>query len=458
MYVATTGSRVSSTSSSSDEWHPLEAGRAERAADPGAELSGGLGRERETEDLVRRHLLGRDEVDDPGRHDRGLARPRAGDDHRRFEGGGHGGPLLRGERVVGSHQGLKLCGCHDSTVPEWWAGHMTTKSQWPHWSPGRAGNSSSRNRATAAELPLDRAHAVLVGLLRVLALHLQDAPHVLAELPQLGATVLGGGRQRLDGAVLDGQLVEPELGVRGDLVVGRRVLAGLEVDDDDAAVGVELEPVGVAVELDLGAVRELHQRIEPLLRREEPTRVRPLTPGDETLQGLAQLVPLALPGPRRAERHLPPDPVYVRHQLVDLGEVGNGPPSSSWRPKRSAIAWATLPKPCACVDARSARASEVRNHWAGQVSSEVRVLAEIRTGSPGVRSGSSERDGARSPHHDAGSAAGTHASPARWASVSIASRRAAARRSPSSWLSSAHVRRRSATSPSSDSGRSGRLE
>ena len=52
------------------------------------------------------------------------------------------------------------------------------------------------------------------------------------------------------GAVVDGELVEPELGVPLDLGTAGWVLAGLEVDDHHPAVLVELEPVGVAVEAD----------------------------------------------------------------------------------------------------------------------------------------------------------------------------------------------------------------
>ena len=57
-----------------------------------------------------------------------------------------------------------------------------------------------------------------------------------------------GAEQVVDGAVRDGVLVEAELGVLGDLGVGGRVLAGLQVDHHDPAVVVDLEPVGVAVE------------------------------------------------------------------------------------------------------------------------------------------------------------------------------------------------------------------
>ncbi len=87
------------------------------------------------------------------------------------------------------------------------------------------------------------------------------------ELDQLGAAGLGAvvGRQAVDGPVVDGELVEAELDVPLDRLVGGLGPVGLEVDDHDAAVGVELEPVGVAGQAHLLAALELDHRRELLL-------------------------------------------------------------------------------------------------------------------------------------------------------------------------------------------------
>jgi hypothetical protein len=53
----------------------------EPAADPAAQLGGGLAGEGQTEDGVRRHQPVRNQPHHPGRHRLGLARPGPGDDH-----------------------------------------------------------------------------------------------------------------------------------------------------------------------------------------------------------------------------------------------------------------------------------------------------------------------------------------------------------------------------------------
>ena len=76
----------------------------QRLADLGAQLARGLGGEREAEDLVGPHLAGQHEVDDAGRHQRGLARAGTGDDDRGREGRGDRGPLLLAGLPRGAHR------------------------------------------------------------------------------------------------------------------------------------------------------------------------------------------------------------------------------------------------------------------------------------------------------------------------------------------------------------------
>ena len=77
--------------------------------------------------------------------------------------------------------------------------------------------------------------------------------------PRAGVTL---GQQRVDGAGLDGVLVDPELDVALHRRAGGGVPAGLEVDHDDRAVGGELEPVGGAGQPHPLAVVELDLRLE----------------------------------------------------------------------------------------------------------------------------------------------------------------------------------------------------
>ncbi len=78
------------------------------------------------------------------------------------------------------------------------------------------------------------------------------------ELHELGAPARRrAGHDLVDGPAVDGELVEGELDVALDGLAGRLGPAGLEVDDDHPAVGVELEAVGVAAEPHLLAVGEL---------------------------------------------------------------------------------------------------------------------------------------------------------------------------------------------------------
>ncbi len=100
---------------------PAVAGRARRGRsqrtglhqgveDLAAQLAGGLGGEGQPEHLVGPHLAGDDEVDHPGRHQRGLAGAGAGDHDGRRQRRRDRRPLLRARREVGAHDPLELLG------------------------------------------------------------------------------------------------------------------------------------------------------------------------------------------------------------------------------------------------------------------------------------------------------------------------------------------------------------
>ncbi len=101
-------------------------------------------------------------------------------------------------------------------------------------------------------------------------------------------------------------------------------------------------------------------------------------------------------------------------------------------------------------------ASVVRNHRVGQTITASSIDADTGTGWAGSRTGSTDRDAARVPHHDDGSACGTSGRSLAVSPASRASRRAAAARSAGVVPGSATVRRSSLTSPASESGRAGR--
>ncbi len=121
----------------------------QRHPDARAQLAGGLGGEGQPEHLVGPDLPGDDEVDHPGGHQRGLARPRAGDHHGRAERCGDRGPLLGADLVVAAHHlaqvGWGVDGPHSCTTdPALRAGQIGTNGQRSQWGPGVAGKVSVR--------------------------------------------------------------------------------------------------------------------------------------------------------------------------------------------------------------------------------------------------------------------------------------------------------------------------
>ena len=147
-------------------------------------------------------------------------------------------------------------------------GQTGLKSQSRQWSPATAGNVSCRTSDDAA--PSRRAgwRARRVVGERRLPLHHGGVAVGETELYELGAAglriPLGG--QPVDRTVVDGVLVDAELDVALHGRAGRSRLPGLQVDDHDPALGVELQPVGVPVEADLLAALELDDGLEPAPR------------------------------------------------------------------------------------------------------------------------------------------------------------------------------------------------
>ena len=213
-------------------------------------------------------------------------------------------------------------------------GQIETNEQSRQCCPARAGNDSSPEHVGGRADPLaQRLPLRAVGLGPVLALDdgglgvVEDA-----ELHELGAArprrrrlTDSVGQQVVDGAGVDGVLVERELRVLGDGLVGGLVAAGLEVDDDDLAVDVELEPVGVAGEPDgdlaavgRGRVGHPHVGRELLLDGQHLARVVGVPPHEPGQRGPHPLV-LARLRPRGAELQPLPHLVDVRHEAVDAG-------------------------------------------------------------------------------------------------------------------------------------------
>ena len=256
--------------------------------------------------------------------------------------------------------------------------------------------------------------------------------------------------QVVDRSVLDRELVEPELRVLRHRLAGRRLLGGLEVHDDDPAVLVDLEPVGVAVQPDDLAVAPSPPRGSAARCASDPR-----APGRRCQSRNQRSAPRP---PARSVRRdqgvrngsWPHDLVDVRHQLARRRS------SSSPLADPVGEACTTLPNPWLASLPPRRRPPARGTTWRGRSSSPSRALARDVTGSSvgphRARRTATRRAG---PHQVAGSAAGTSGRPRR-------RRRRAGRagvqrrRAAPGWSGSAAVRRSSATSPASDSGRTGR--
>jgi len=160
---------------------------------------------------------------------------------------------------------------------------------------------------------------------RLLALDLHARGRVgHAELDQLPAAAGGARRVLVDAPAVDRELVDGELGVGLDRPVAGRVLAGLEVHDDDVAVPVQLEAVGAAGEGHGLPVVQSYVGPERDLDVDQPPRVGDV-PGDEPLERRPDPRVLALACPLHPEAQPAPDRVDVLHQDVNVGrQVGGG--------------------------------------------------------------------------------------------------------------------------------------
>ena len=186
-----------------------------------------------------------------------------------------------------------------------------------------------------------------------------------------------------------------------DRLVARLGAAGLEVDHDDVAVGVELEPVGVAGQLDLLAVVEVDHGREPRLGAEQLPRVGEV-PVQEPAERRPDPLVLAGLGPRACGTRAGPRP--RRRAPSGRRRVG---PSTSPVATRWASACSSSPRLADWWARATPPASRSRNHWVGQTSSDSSTLAETGTGWSGSRTGCTDRLAARVPHHVDGSALGT---------------------------------------------------
>ena len=145
--------------------HP---GQQQGGADPVRQLGGGLAGEGQAEHLLGSHGTGADQPDHPGRHHRGLAGARAGDDHPRLQRSGDGVQLLIGEpdaerldQVVGvpeaggrRRQVQHVKGHATTCRPAGWAGQLPRNGQYRQAGPSRASCCSERMiRAASASRP-----------------------------------------------------------------------------------------------------------------------------------------------------------------------------------------------------------------------------------------------------------------------------------------------------------------
>ena len=201
----------------------------QRLADLAAQLARGLGRERQAEHLVGTDLAGDDEVDDPGGHQRGLARAGAGDHDRGLAAAPRSRPTAgrwrrttyaspagagRGCRCGCSLVGHRACALDRADRDERAVAAVLAGD-------GRERLGPQQRRGVREPLTEQGAVGSVLGL-DVLGLHDRGVAAVdQAELHQLGATGPGLGDELLDGAVVDGVLVEAELEVALDRLGAR---------------------------------------------------------------------------------------------------------------------------------------------------------------------------------------------------------------------------------------------
>ena len=339
-----------------------------------------------------------------------------------------------------------------------WIGQIGWKAQSRHWSPATAGNVSARTSARGRG-QLARAARCARAVVGDAGCSLDDRSVAVGEPAAAPARRRRTARPRdparaLDRAVVDGELVEPELGVALHSWAGRRVLAGLEVDDHDAAVGVELEPVGVPEEGDLLAVVELDDGLEALPRWRASVRALAACQSRKRVSAGLDAVVLAVGRPRGAEVSRPHTsstwPISGRR-----GRASTSPLATRWARACTSLPmfadWWAVPAP---------PASRLRNHWAGQVMRPARASRPRRAPGCSRVADRLDRAGRRAgapPGGRVGLPAPAARSPTRLGGRAAASRRAAAARSG---RGRRRDRRRYAaarlTSPASDSGRGGR--
>ena len=196
----------------------------------------------------------------------------------------------------------------------------------PHRSPGVGGKSSSTMRSTATASGISTSTGC-VGSGAGLACTAGSEPS-LASSRRWTSSASPGGRPAALGSsarapAADSQLVQPELRVRGDDRPGRLALAGLQVDDGDLPVGVQLDAVHRATQQDV-TVTHADGRAELHLGADHLAAVGSLmlVPPQEPPEGGPRLLALALRLPAGLEGELVPDAVDLHHEGVDvLGEL-----------------------------------------------------------------------------------------------------------------------------------------
>ena len=337
-------------------------------------------------------------------------------------------------------------------------GTSATKSQSRHCSPGRAGNSSARS--AARRQPAARSRSTPLrrrGLLGLLALHLRRRRTSVPSCTSSAPPALGVGRQarrRRRGRPRAGRGRAGGWWATSTRRSAR--LAGLEVDHDHPAVGVELDPVGVAGELDLLAVGQVRRRANSLLGAEHGPRGRGGARRRKRSRAARRASTLAAGRPGGAELQPAPD-------RSTWAISSSTPPSSGVARRSTSLATRVgegvhdrCRSPGDCVRRLVPAASRARNHCAGSRECVQGAGGEPAPAGPGRAAAAPPvaRLGCptRSPGRRVGDQQPARRPCSRPAGPAGGRRPAAQRRVASG---SAAVRRSSATRPASDSGRAG---